>query len=425
MANEHGTEAARMFRLLGLLESADSGVPVAAALADLSTSEAEHLLDDLVNAQLLQTAAPGRYRLHDLVRLFARERAHIEESADARAQAIRRAVHCYLATARTGLRMAHPNHTLAAEISPQELSHAGIAFSSPEDVREWAREESGNLLPMVRQAVEAPFGRPDLVVALTVAFSTFMDDAGLWREQLDLARIGVTAAEHTGDLLHQAATYVDIGWAQMRLGQLSDAVVHLKSALSAYRRIGRSKGEAASLTNLAAVFRRLALIDESISHYRQALELYRRIGDAYGQGASLSGLGLAYQKIGRLAEAIDAHARAVAIIRELGQDAALALALGNLAAARRLAGDPKGAIACFQEALAIDHEFCRGSYREAELLWGLGRALHDVGEPEPARRCWWESARILYDLGLITADQKHAIEATTLPQTPSVIDGWL
>ncbi|RCG25575.1 helix-turn-helix domain-containing protein [Streptomyces diacarni] len=68
-------EQARAFRLLGLTEGPDIPLSAAAALLDRSAEEAEDLLEALVDSSLLESAGPGRYRLHNLMRLHARGRA--------------------------------------------------------------------------------------------------------------------------------------------------------------------------------------------------------------------------------------------------------------------------------------------------------------------------------------------------------------
>lgn len=88
---ELDAEQRRMFRLLGLLDHPDIAVGTAAALANIDDHSAEQLLDALVDLQLAESPDPGRYRVHDLLRLFARERAAIEDSAEERTAAVRRA----------------------------------------------------------------------------------------------------------------------------------------------------------------------------------------------------------------------------------------------------------------------------------------------------------------------------------------------
>ena len=67
--------AARALGMLGVLDGAEIGVAVVARLLEVPEVAAERALERLVDTRLLQTPAPGRYRLHDLLRLYARELA--------------------------------------------------------------------------------------------------------------------------------------------------------------------------------------------------------------------------------------------------------------------------------------------------------------------------------------------------------------
>src|SRR5262252_8548896 len=84
--------AAMLFRLLGLLDAADVAAWTAAALLGGSEQEAGDLLDQLVRAGLLEVAGRDcagqvRYRLHDLMRLYARERSLADDGSGERAAA--------------------------------------------------------------------------------------------------------------------------------------------------------------------------------------------------------------------------------------------------------------------------------------------------------------------------------------------------
>ncbi|NBH12033.1 XRE family transcriptional regulator, partial [Amycolatopsis sp. SID8362] len=67
--------AARAYPLLSLLDVPELSVPVAGRLLDVPDREAEGMLERLTDEHLLTTPAPGWYRLHDLLRLYAREHA--------------------------------------------------------------------------------------------------------------------------------------------------------------------------------------------------------------------------------------------------------------------------------------------------------------------------------------------------------------
>ncbi|WP_406010343.1 NB-ARC domain-containing protein [Streptomyces sp. NBC_00637] len=71
-------DTARLFRLLPRQEGPDITAAGAAALAGLPVRRARLLLGALADAHLLTEPAPGRYTLHDLLRVFATERVVAE-----------------------------------------------------------------------------------------------------------------------------------------------------------------------------------------------------------------------------------------------------------------------------------------------------------------------------------------------------------
>ncbi|WP_267255017.1 NB-ARC domain-containing protein, partial [Catenulispora pinisilvae] len=90
-----------MFRHLGLIPGPDSDSYAAAALLDTGLSEADTLLQDLTDRSLVTETAPGRYRLHDLLREYSHALAVTHESAKQRKTALDRLLHYYAHTAQT------------------------------------------------------------------------------------------------------------------------------------------------------------------------------------------------------------------------------------------------------------------------------------------------------------------------------------
>jgi hypothetical protein len=106
------SDVSRMFRRLGLIPGPDFGRFVAAALLGRTPDEAERLLESLVDAHLVEMASrTGRYRFHDLVRLYAREKARTEESDSDREAALRRMFDWYLDIADAAERLLIPGLT--------------------------------------------------------------------------------------------------------------------------------------------------------------------------------------------------------------------------------------------------------------------------------------------------------------------------
>lgn len=95
-AGDHlGVDAARAFRLLGLVPLPSIGLAAAGRLLDRAEREVEAALEALVDAHLLTSPAPGRYRFHDLLRAYAVECAEAEEPVHERANALHRMLEWY------------------------------------------------------------------------------------------------------------------------------------------------------------------------------------------------------------------------------------------------------------------------------------------------------------------------------------------
>jgi transcriptional regulator with XRE-family HTH domain len=77
-----GESARRVFRRLAVVPGRDFDAALAAVAGEVSAADAWAALDELVDLSLLLDAAAGRYRFHDLVRLFASQRLDEETAAE-------------------------------------------------------------------------------------------------------------------------------------------------------------------------------------------------------------------------------------------------------------------------------------------------------------------------------------------------------
>src|SRR5947209_2565649 len=148
--------AARMFRRLGLIVGPTFARGVAAALMDVTPGEAERLLETLVDAHLLEVSSvSGRYRFHDLLRLYARERADAEESDADREAALHRMLHWYLDTANAAERLLIPGRRRL----PYEPTGRWVepAFATRGEALGWFEAERANLAAATQQAAGRGF----------------------------------------------------------------------------------------------------------------------------------------------------------------------------------------------------------------------------------------------------------------------------
>ncbi|PZX40297.1 DNA-binding SARP family transcriptional activator [Streptomyces sp. DvalAA-21] len=158
---------ARAFRLLGLADGPDISLAAAAAVLNLDPHTTEDLLEALVDTSLLESAAPGRYRFHDLVRLYARSCAERDEHPPReREMALSRLLDFYLATAAEVYALERPGERVLDHFS--RTVHPGLTFRVRETALDWLFSESSGLLACARQSAGAGMPRraADLLMAV-------------------------------------------------------------------------------------------------------------------------------------------------------------------------------------------------------------------------------------------------------------------
>ena len=127
-------DTARLFRRLGVLPGLDFTADLVASA--VGVDGAETLLDELVDRQLIEVTGPAgtRYRLHDLIRLYARERAERDDSAAERARVVRDGLKWY------------------ASRLDAWMSEPGAHEHPPDAALEWFAEEWPNVQAALRAA---------------------------------------------------------------------------------------------------------------------------------------------------------------------------------------------------------------------------------------------------------------------------------
>ena len=97
--DKQGIDPALAFRLLGLWQGPSISAAAAAALFGVPEYSAEDALEVLVDTHLLESVATDRYRFHDLLRVYAAERAADDLLAAERDAAVTRLLTWYMRTA--------------------------------------------------------------------------------------------------------------------------------------------------------------------------------------------------------------------------------------------------------------------------------------------------------------------------------------
>jgi tetratricopeptide (TPR) repeat protein len=398
------TDAARLFRLLGLHPGPDLTAAAAASLAGIPPEQARTLLGELARARLLAEHTPGRYAFHDLLRAYAAEQAHAHDSADVRRAATQRMLDHYLHTAHSAALLLRPHWDPIAPapptpgIVPERLEGHDHALA-------WFTAEHPVLLAAVEQAAAAGFEAHTWQLAWAV--TPFLLRRAYWAEQAVMQRAALDAARRAGDAVGQAYALQALALGEARSGRLDNADTHFRHALHLYADLADPNGQAHAHTCLALVAELEGRPDDVLEHALQALELFRGAGNRFWQANALNGVGSGHALLGNGHQALAYCTQALAVMQELGDREGQAGAWDSLGHAHRRLGDHAQAASCYQRAVDL-HRVLGDRYYEADTLASLGDTHHAAGNPDDARSAWWQALGILDELGHPDADQLRA-----------------
>ncbi|CAM3736743.1 tetratricopeptide repeat protein [Kibdelosporangium persicum] len=397
-------DAARLFRLLGLHPGPEVSVAAAGALADMASAQARQLLNTLASAHMLEEAGRDRYRLHDLLQMYAAECAMDLESEQDRDEAVRRVLNWYLYSADAAARVLAPQRRRAA-LPRLTSGQEPASFETYHEALTWFKAERANLVAATRQAEQA--GEYAVAWKLPAALLGFFNLRKHWADWISVHKIALQATRKLGDPYAEAWTLNSLGIAYYDLRWFTKAAEYFQRALQIRREVGDRYGEGSTLDNLGNTLRKLRRFDESIECYQRALALFREISDRYGEGSTLRNLGGAYRGLRRLDEAVDHYRQALQIWRELRERYGEGNTLSNLGDIHRTLGRSEQAIECYERALQICREIENG-YGEGAVLDNLGDVYEDLDRHEDAIRYYNQALRISQEIG------DHFAEGNTL-----------
>ncbi|MEW2130678.1 BTAD domain-containing putative transcriptional regulator [Streptomyces sp. NPDC005435] len=426
---------ARAFRLLGLADGPDLSLAAAAAVLDRPQEDTEDLLESLVDTSLLESAAPGRYRFHDLVRLYARSCAERDETAPGEcAAALSRLLDFYLATAARVYAIERPGDRTVEHLDP--AAHDGLAFAGHRDALDWLYAEADPLLACVRQSASGATLRRAVDLLLV---AKDLAESGANAHQFGAAATAVRdAARAAGDARTEGRARTTLAQVHMAAGRFGEAEAeaqravelaegahdpwtdcnalsergivaayhqrneeaesYLQRTLDAYRADGNLPGEASALCNLSRVRLAMGRVDSAVELAGAGVAIYRELGLSVRLANGSYALGLALAESGRPEEAEARLTEALTIFRDSRQRLWEGMTLFRLAGVRLAAGWPAAAAAQAEQSLSVLLHV-GGDWRRAGVLTVLGRALDALGESDRARACWTDALAVFERLG--------------------------
>jgi tetratricopeptide (TPR) repeat protein len=374
----------RLLRSFGLLAAPDVPGWVAGELLGVSGLEGDDQLEALVDAQLVEysgTDATGatRYRLHDLVRLYAREQADKEDTEEGRDAAVERVLGGYRDRA----------EQVAAARWPQDWhrqtrprSGMGGTGSAAMD---WLTSERMAMLALLDQATE--MRQWALVWRLgRAACSQFHSLRVFWQEWRAVAEITCAAAGHLGEPRSIGIALLERAAAAGGQGQVGAARADALAALEIFAGLRERWWAARAMRTVGMTLRDAGNLDEGQRYLVDAIAAFSGEGDEWWHARTQRNLGELRLAQRRYEEARDLLEQSYEVFKRNGNnysETQTLRALGEVRAAEgrslRRRGDLKAADGKFTLAAAALERAAEG-FRLRHEQWEEARCLRAAGE---------------------------------------------
>jgi DNA-binding SARP family transcriptional activator len=388
-----GIDPAHAFRMLGVWTGPSISLAAAAGLLGAGQEAAEEALEVLVDAHLLDSPEPDVYRFHDLLRVYAADRAQAQESERDRRDAVTRLLTWYLHTTEAAAMVISPQHSRVT-LGPPPDAVRPLDFATLDEALAWCEGERAGLGAATRLAAES--GLHEFAWKLPAAAISFFTRRSYWADWVATHQVGLASARALHDRQAEARMLNNLGVA---FGQqkLEDSVPCFEQALALYRELGDLGGESRAATNVANAYFDLGRFKEALAGAERSLALQRRAGKRYGEGIALGILGGASRELGRFGRAIAYFQEALAIFRELDDQGTEADCLSELGEAYLDLDQVDDALACLRASAAI-WQAIGNRYGQAAALHRLGHAQLRAGGADEARTFLAEALRLFEEL---------------------------
>jgi tetratricopeptide (TPR) repeat protein/transcriptional regulator with XRE-family HTH domain len=353
----------RLFRRLGLHPGTDIDSYAAAALDGSSVAASRRGLDELFDQHLVTEPASGRYRMHDLIREYARALVQTDDPED-RESAVVRLTDYYVSAADAVGRHFNRSHPAVGDIP------AGVPeLLTREEAASWMEAERANMHAVVDYA--AIRGWPAPGIAIATAMSGFLRTHGHWT-QMRVLHVAALETARTADYRQgESEALTNLGIVQRLTGDYAGAAATLAKALEVCGSAGDQHGQAKALVALGILQRLTVSYPTATTTLTQALELHEKVGNRLGQADALSELGCVQRLTGNYPAAKASHEQALRLYRDLGDRHGQADSLRYLGRVHQETGDYETVASFYAGALEL--------YRSLDDRLGQAHTLNFLG----------------------------------------------
>jgi tetratricopeptide (TPR) repeat protein len=394
--DEHSGAA---FRALGVHPGHTFDLRTVAALAATTDSDANAALKVLADAYLITELGSGRYSMHDLLRVYAKEVANGQPRE--RHDNLRRLFDYFLHTSEHADRVLTP-HRFRIPLDGDVT--AGLAIDDRVSARLWFDREQENLVAMCRVDDPAFDSRRWQLAFVLRGYFYLSKHLDAW---VDTHTQALDASARICDRHGEALTRNNLGMALVASGRLEEAMSHYRQAEHLFHAEGDGHGVSNALANQATVLRRWGSYEDALRNQRRALAYYRDSGAKRNVGITLRSMARVQVDAGQFGDAVRYAEEAVDVALGLGQDLDITQAFNVLGMAQHRAGEASLAEIATRQAIESSRR-CGSRHEEARAAYRLGILGAESGETNSARR-WWGLALAIYtEIGSAEAEQVAA-----------------
>jgi DNA-binding SARP family transcriptional activator len=285
--------AQRLLLLLSMLGATDFSEWVAAPLLETDVDAGADTLQELSEASLVVIEATvggqPRYRLHELVRIFAQEMLAREVPLEERVEAQTRLLRAWLFMAREAHSRSYGGDysVLHADCDLWPLPDRVVdeLMVKPMD---WFAAEHANLVTAVELA--AQLDQTELCWDLAITSVTLFEAGGYTDSWARTHSIALDTCRAVGDERGEAVMWFSSGELAIFEDRLTDGRADDETALRYFDRLGDRHGRGLTLKSLAFIDRTQGRLDEALAKYERARQDLRAVGDRIGEVHVLGGM---------------------------------------------------------------------------------------------------------------------------------------
>lgn len=351
------------FRKLSHVPGPDFGPGICGALTGAGESSSAKTLRKLAEANLIEpSAVPGRYRFHDLVKQFAREKVRKDPAAEPAADQRRMILWLQHSALRAQFQLAGVFEVVVP-------SDSGAAIHSMEAATTWVEEELANAVAAL--PVSESLGQPKDTATLALSLCGVCETVGRWDEWAAVCESGLRAATGTDipglsmvfltnkaniarchrdfstaltyatQVYEEARTAEEplliagasnlLGCVLVDTGRLDEGLPLLQESLGIYERYDIKHEVAKVLYNFGTIHRAAGELEQAIAYFKRDLEVCTATSDEAGAAETLNTLALTYAEMGKPAEAEELQRRALDVFTRIGNPHKVSMVLNDLA----------------------------------------------------------------------------------------------